>query len=595
MNFENQIEWMKYAEKAWDAVGRPRGLDPKLVLDNPVGFDSAYYKYFEQRYLDMWLAVYSRVSPVEGIFIKRESDAFRKAWQRNFNWETIWKQLLPLFVYGTTLGAKNSILVEIASWYCIGQAIPSMVIDRILDTDSGKTFKDDAAFCMFCYTKALKGIRSLNLPAADGIEDEYVDLTGFMYERMLIEYNSRYKSNIQYITDAIRNYLLPNSRLMSSIFFGVLPYWAYLLSAKEIPAQMKDSMGLLRKVRQLNDEILDAEEDICNGLLTFPWLCAIEEKPPLRSQIKKLWTLKNKAGSQCFTKCKEYMDSSSGKQRTAHESINCLSLSMSATMESELLHNNVAFEITLLHNVRWALLNLLENVGFDRKQETVKQPCLPQETILDDTSLIAPIPGGGVVVKNDQGCVLMTLVAKRGMLRWELPAGVAKEGESLEETAKREVLEETGKKIRIGKTVALCWHHSRKLNKGWMGIFFQGTVTSNSTDDNFKVISPQALGCAKFNLRSTPENYLSVNIEDYDFNELLRLCQNCINPTSHENVIACGFVDLSNIPEGRIHPLHLDLLHDYKEGQTSIKLLESDADKDFVSYDSDTRLYYNNN
>jgi hypothetical protein len=98
MKIANLEEWLAFAEAAWGAVGRPDGLDPFSVQSNPIGYDAAYYEYFERRFVDLWLNVYSRVKPTDGALVKEESPEFRDAWRRNFSWETIWKQLLPLFV-----------------------------------------------------------------------------------------------------------------------------------------------------------------------------------------------------------------------------------------------------------------------------------------------------------------------------------------------------------------------------------------------------------------------------------------------------------------------------------------------------------------
>lgn len=57
-------------------------------------------------------------------------------------------------------------------------------------------------------------------------------------------------------------------------------------------------------------------------------------------------------------------------------------------------------------------------------------------------------PGAGVlVVRHDR--VLMVHRARSGQTRWELPSGLAEGFESLEETARRETLEETGLAVAV--------------------------------------------------------------------------------------------------------------------------------------------------
>lgn len=585
--------WMDYAISTWDAAARPHGLDPRDALSNPIGYDRCYYDYFERRYLDMWLALYSRVNPTNGTLLKRESFAFRNIWKNNFSWETIWKQTLPLFVYGSTLGARNEILVELASMYCLGQAIPSMVIDRMLDDDD-KPYNDGAAFCMLAYAKSLKCLRSMKLPCEPEIENVFIGLTSEMYEKMLTEHGQRFAPLPGYPSDAIIEYLSPRSRLLSSVFFGILPIWANILTTNRVSsALMKESTAALRAVRQLNDEILDANDDICHGLLTLPWLYALEETPELREKIENLW--KDTRNANALKECQIILEKSNGRQRATAKSLEILSLSMKATRESfnaNRFFSTHAFEITLLHNIRWTLLNWLEKVDYKRDPKTIRQPCLPQDTILDVTRPIEPIPGAGVLVTNADHKVLMTLVMKREMLRWELPAGVAKDGETLEKAARREAREETGKAIEIGEVVAMSWHHSRKLDKGWMGLIFQGRLVDATSSNDFKLITPQGFAHSKFNIYVAPELYQSIDLETCDFEALNSLCEKqCLISTAHESVIASGFVDWRRIPDGRIHPLHQKLLEARMNGHQDIVFLVSNADDDIKSYNAKSELY----
>ena len=58
---------------------------------------------------------------------------------------------------------------------------------------------------------------------------------------------------------------------------------------------------------------------------------------------------------------------------------------------------------------------------------------------------------GGAVIRNDNGTAQVALIATRGRTRWGLPKGAVSEGETSEQAALREVLEETGLQAEIVK------------------------------------------------------------------------------------------------------------------------------------------------
>jgi ADP-ribose pyrophosphatase YjhB (NUDIX family) len=63
------------------------------------------------------------------------------------------------------------------------------------------------------------------------------------------------------------------------------------------------------------------------------------------------------------------------------------------------------------------------------------------------------LPGAGVLVVRDDR-VLMVRHERSGRYRWELPSGLVDAGETFEQAAEREALEETG--VAVAITTLLC-------------------------------------------------------------------------------------------------------------------------------------------
>ncbi len=92
------------------------------------------------------------------------------------------------------------------------------------------------------------------------------------------------------------------------------------------------------------------------------------------------------------------------------------------------------------------------------------------------------------VVRRKDGRILIAQRKPQGLLGglWEFPGGKLEDGESLEQAAAREVLEETGVKVKIGEKIATVKHaysHFKITLHAFEAVFVSGT--------------PRALGCDK--------------------------------------------------------------------------------------------------
>ncbi len=75
------------------------------------------------------------------------------------------------------------------------------------------------------------------------------------------------------------------------------------------------------------------------------------------------------------------------------------------------------------------------------------------------------------VVKNTEGKILMVKEGKEHVKgKWDLPGGVVEDYETIEETSRREVLEETGFETYVQETIGIYFGKSRR--KGQPSIDF---------------------------------------------------------------------------------------------------------------------------
>lgn len=124
------------------------------------------------------------------------------------------------------------------------------------------------------------------------------------------------------------------------------------------------------------------------------------------------------------------------------------------------------------------------------------------------------VGAGALVVCDDR--ILMVLHKRGGKYRWELPSGFTKPGESLEQAAIREVLEETAVTVCVGRF--LC------------------TVVMDVPDDNYRGIN--AYFCATSVGQETPR---FIGSDD-------------------EPIIDAAYIDLTKMKGREIHPVDRKIL-----------------------------------
>lgn len=119
--------------------------------------------------------------------------------------------------------------------------------------------------------------------------------------------------------------------------------------------------------------------------------------------------------------------------------------------------------------------------------------------------------GAGALVERD-GHVLMVLHNRSGKMRWELPSGFVEPGESLEQAASRETLEETA--IPVVVHSLLC------------------TVVMEVPSETYRGIN--AYFCAVETGHEIPQPELSENITRAEFVDLSAIRSRDIHPVDRE-------------------------------------------------------------
>lgn len=105
--------------------------------------------------------------------------------------------------------------------------------------------------------------------------------------------------------------------------------------------------------------------------------------------------------------------------------------------------------------------------------------------------------GAAAVIFNTEGHILL-VKHSYGKNNWELPGGKSEEKESAEETAKREVYEETGLVVNIGKLIGIYYDPYYDMHH------FAFIATYDGSDQTPKPSSPEIVECRFCSLDELP-------------------------------------------------------------------------------------------
>lgn len=369
--------WIHFSEEAWRAAGKPSTLHPINIYKDPIYYRRACYSWLGKKFNNFFREIFREIKPTSS-FIKQNFGVYSNVWAKYFDPITIWKQLIPFFVFADYLGKVREDHIKLAKIFSIGQGIPSIVVDKILDFPDNSILnsKSDFLLSLNAYSLSIKELHEHGLDKQ--LLSVYLSYSRQMYDSMLIELQERYTLPENVNEKYLNEYINGRSRLISSVFFGITIEWAYILAKKSLPPSLPEGIIALRKVRQLNDEIADVCDDLKAGIITYPVLAGLVSNDlglVIKNNIKNLWEIcrKNSNPQEEVRLLKLIWNQllcANSFQASAKVSMSLLEIVMKVIMTN--VSADSAFDITVLINRRVSRLSLLKKCEWKESLEDEK-------------------------------------------------------------------------------------------------------------------------------------------------------------------------------------------------------------------------------
>ena len=271
--FFSDGDWRECYELSFSLYGSPKGLSYKELLDNPVSYDSNVYRFLEaifnpiiekaqRNFLDM-------IEETTELNVRLVQDELLfKA-----NWQSVWKQCSPFLGFCSAFGVQYERGIDFLFSFIFSQAIPATEFDSALDDLEHSTLSGEwvGVFACVLNSCSLKLEASpFGLDLSKCIRRNSID----MYSRMVNDVSARRVTSR--LKQSVDQYLSKDNGVRASVFFSIGVEAAAILAGKSDISRWRQVGAELSKVRQINDEILDFEEDLHIGSVTLPMIIAAQ-------------------------------------------------------------------------------------------------------------------------------------------------------------------------------------------------------------------------------------------------------------------------------------------------------------------------------
>lgn len=200
--------------------------------------------------------------------------------------------------------------------------------------------------------------------------DAFEPISGFVLLRMYEDWKERYcETFLDEPEKRLQDYIESStSRLLGSGYWELMPQGCFITHGASAPPELIKTLRMLRKLRQVVDEIADFEDDVRSGLVTVPLMHALQStagSTTVRDSVVRLWHGRtdhsDASGDELFTEVRKLVEDS-GAFEASHQLAHSLWCKASAYCERTLGVRSTGY--LLLLDLKRAKLEMLAKNGW---------------------------------------------------------------------------------------------------------------------------------------------------------------------------------------------------------------------------------------